>query len=534
MRSSATLAACAVALLAMGPFLALAPAAEAATYQVGPGKTYAQLTELPPLAPGDVVEVDGDFTYDAVILDSAGEVGAPIRYTGIPVNGNRPRIDGGFNTVEIQGSYTVFEGFEITGGSARCIYHHAHEVTIRDTVVHNCPAQGILGGDYQTGSLTLEHVEVYACGGGTYDHQIYMATNEADYPGAVFRMQHCYVHDANGGNSVKSRAERNEIYYNWIEGGFYHELELIGPDGSPDLYREDSDVACNVLRKTGGNDDFFVVRVGGDGTGETNGRYRFFHNTIIVSDALNAAAVWRLFEGLESIEMHNNLLLRASVSDGLNLYRDTEAVWVGGEVIVGENNWVLAGSMNVPAGWTGTLEGTDPLLDPATMKPTETSPLRDAAAPSPASAPGHELPNPLTACLYHPPLHTLVAPGGASRRPEVGAVDIGAFEYGDGPPASGGAGGGGAGGDSTGTAGAGGAGSGGGGGAPPGAGGGPGVTPGSDDSGCSCRTVGARGGDPGASDPGALLLAASLLGLAWRRREPQPGRSRARPRRPST
>jgi hypothetical protein len=43
-----------------------------------------------------------------------------------------------------------------------------------------------------------------------------MATDQTAYPGAVFRMQHSYVHDANGGNNVKSRAERNEIYYNWI------------------------------------------------------------------------------------------------------------------------------------------------------------------------------------------------------------------------------------------------------------------------------------------------------------------------------
>ena len=69
-------------------------------------------------------------------------------------------------------------------------------------------------------------------------------------------MQHCYVHDGNGGNNVKSRAERNEIYYNWIEGAVYHELELIGPDRraaagwSEDLAREDSDVVGNVLRKT--------------------------------------------------------------------------------------------------------------------------------------------------------------------------------------------------------------------------------------------------------------------------------------------
>src|ERR1041384_8237829 len=58
-----------------------------------------------------------------------------------------------------------------------------------------------------------------------------MATDETAFPGAVFRMQHCYVHDGNGGNNVKTRAERNEIYYNWIEGAAYRAVELSGPAG---------------------------------------------------------------------------------------------------------------------------------------------------------------------------------------------------------------------------------------------------------------------------------------------------------------
>lgn len=64
-----------------------------------------------------------------------------------------------------------------------------------------------------------------------------MATDEVAYPGAVFRLQHSYLQDSDytdgvgiGGNLIKSCAERNEIYYNWLEGAFYHELELIGPD----------------------------------------------------------------------------------------------------------------------------------------------------------------------------------------------------------------------------------------------------------------------------------------------------------------
>ena len=105
--------------------------------------------------------------------------------------------------------------------------------------------------------LLMEYVEVHHTGNGTSQHQVYMATDEVAHPGAVFRMQHCYLHDANGGNNVKSRAERNEIYFNWIEGAMYHELELIGPDPNGaavgwtiDLKREDSDVVGNVLKKT--------------------------------------------------------------------------------------------------------------------------------------------------------------------------------------------------------------------------------------------------------------------------------------------
>ena len=145
----------------------------------------------------------------------------------------------------------MLENLDVSGGSSRCYYHHGHAIVMRDSVVHDCPRQGILGADNDSGSLTLERVEVFGSGGGDRDHQIYMATDEVAHPGSVFRMVGCYVHDGNGGNNVKSRAERNEIYYNWIEGGFYHELELIGPDpagGVPEgQAREDSDVVGNVL-----------------------------------------------------------------------------------------------------------------------------------------------------------------------------------------------------------------------------------------------------------------------------------------------
>ena len=295
-----------------------ADCAQAATYQVGPTRTLKKLQDVAPLlAPGDLVEVDGNATYPGdVIFTRPGAPTNKITIRGLRVNGLRPVLSGGTNTVEFRlSNHYVFEGFDVTGGTFRGIYHHAHDITVRDTVVHDCPAHGILGADTDSGSLTLEYVEVYNCGNGTGQHPVYMATDEFKYPGAVFRMQYCYLHDQRGGNNIKSRAERNEIYYNWISGGFYGEIELIGPDPKGnknvgvDLKREDSDVVGNVFahKATQGTR---MARVGSDGTGETKGRYRFVNNTFILRQG-QVSPAFEIFEGIDSLEVHNNVFYRA-------------------------------------------------------------------------------------------------------------------------------------------------------------------------------------------------------------------------------
>ena len=163
----------------------------AVTYQVGPSRTYQKLQDVAALLnPGDLVEVDGNATYPGdLIFTRPGTIVNKITIRGLRVNGLRPVLSGGTNTVEFRLSdHYVFEGFDVTGGSFRGIYHHADDITIRDTVVHDCPAHGILGADTDSGSLTLEYVEIYHCGNGTGQHPLYMATDEFAHPGSVFRM----------------------------------------------------------------------------------------------------------------------------------------------------------------------------------------------------------------------------------------------------------------------------------------------------------------------------------------------------------
>lgn len=423
--------------------LTVAPAVNAALYQVGPGRTYTTLQQVADLlGPGDVVEVDGNHTYSGgVTFTKSGASDQKITIHGIEVAGNLPVISGGINSVAFTTSspysgpgadHYVFEGFEVTGGSSRCIYHQADDLTVRNVVVHDCPAHGILGADRGSGSIVVEFTEIYNCGNGGSQHQIYMATDEVNRPGSVFRLQYSYIHDGNGGNNVKSRSERNEIYYNWIEGAYYHELELIGPDPggvadgwSESLAREDSDVVGNVLRKT--NDRSFITRVGGDGTGQSWGRYRFVNNTVITNDN----AVFRIFDGIESIEMHNNVFY--SDSDAVNMIRQVEAEWTDGTAVIGgASNWVKTGASNVPSQWTATRYASAPdFVDFAglNLRPVAGSvQLVDQAGTSPSSPAGHYFPSPLFPPLNHPPERIVSNDGSTAPRPDNGSLDIGAFE----------------------------------------------------------------------------------------------------------
>ncbi len=441
--------------------IAVAAPSTAATYQVGPGRPYATLPaafSAVNLGPGDIVEVepDSDGVYDVgtpgIVMDDtdSGAPGNPVILRGIRVMGQRPHLRGGFNTIEFRSAnHVVFEGFEISGtgntttGTFRCVYHHSHDLVIRDAYIHDCPRHGILGADNDSGSLTVEYSEIFNAGSNGGNHAIYMATDELVYPGSVFRLQHSYLHDSQfdaaviGGNLIKSRSERNEIYYNWLEGAFYHELELIGPDpagGVPEnTEREDSDVVGNVIVHTG---DFgSVVRFGGDATGQSFGRYRVVNNTIVRRNPNNdTPTVFRLFDGIESLEFHNNVIWREGGSS-LTLVRAVEAVWSSGVRVTGSNNWIKTGfafnPSNLPNTVTGTLTGTTPgFADLATydLSPGPGSPLLNAGTTTTVTPPNYDFPNTLFPPARQPPVRVAIPVGTAATRIPNGVIDLGAFE----------------------------------------------------------------------------------------------------------
>lgn len=421
---------------------ALSAAAPAADFHVGPGRPHATLQALTAavtLQPGDRVFVDPGNYAGGVILRQSGTAAAPIRVVGLRgAAGQRAVLAGGTNAIEFRrADHVVLEGFEITGGTSRCVFVNARDVVLRDLLVRDCPAHGILSSDLYSGNLTLEYSEIRNAGAGSSQHALYIQSDEVSNPGSVFRMRFNYVHSGNGGNLLKSRHERNEIHYNWFEGAWFHELELIGPDQftqlpgwTVGLVREDSEVVGNVIVHSSPLNPFgAVIRLGGDGTGESRGRYRLVNNTIVVTGGSNPTTVLRLFDGLESVEAHNNVIWRSSPGE-LRIERTVEAVWAaGGRRVAGSNNWINAAATQVPVEWTATLTGSAPAFVAAAShdyRPGPGSPLHGAGNPAPASPAAWPFPSPTLLPGFLPPQRAALAPGGERPRTAQGAPTIGA------------------------------------------------------------------------------------------------------------
>lgn len=410
------------------------------TYNVGPSRTYKTLQSVAGLLnPGDVVLLDGDAIYPGgASFTRTGTATDRITIRGVQVNGKRPIISGGTkNCIEVYtANYYTFEGLEITGGPKAGMGIYGDQIEIHDCVISDS-YNGIIGWGQYTGSVLLEYTEILNCGheptgNEAMGHGVYMATDELKFPNAVFRMQYCYVHDGAGGNNVKTRSGRNEIYYNWIEGATHHALELIGPDPAdnrkvkPDLKREDSDVVGNVLIVTNGGAG---ARVGGDGTGYTNGRYRLVNNTFILNGTSDGV---RTYSRLQTIELHNNSFYNTVSAASTRIIDAATATWANGRQVAGSNNWVQTGSTLVPVEFTNTVFGASPgFVNLATndLRLASGSPLINAGNPAPATIALYPFPSSLFPPTYVPPLHTLLSVGSASSRPANGTIDIAAYEF---------------------------------------------------------------------------------------------------------
>jgi hypothetical protein len=219
-------------LLSAGGFLLPAGILGAATLQVGPGQTYAK-----PCAAIAVAAAG-----DTILIDAAGSYAGDVCYwftnnlTLRGING-RPHIDaagknaGGKGIWVIAGDNNVVENIEFSGatvpdGNGAGIRFESFNVVIRHCYFHN-NQDGILTDNPGTGDVLVEYSEFANNGSGDgKTHNIYIGDM------GTFTLRFSYSHNANKGHLVKSRAAENHILYNRLTsetGTTSYELDI--PNG---------------------------------------------------------------------------------------------------------------------------------------------------------------------------------------------------------------------------------------------------------------------------------------------------------------
>ncbi|MBU2979207.1 hypothetical protein [Alteromonas sp. C1M14] len=322
-------------------------------WHVEPGTQYEQIEDIAEqLVAGDVVNVIGDNVYEPFILEGiSGTRALPIRIVGKSVNGKRPIFSGSHSrwpwTIGVRSSHSFhFENIEITGADTICFRHEADDITLKNVYLHDCIVHGILGTDALSGSLTITESEITSAGGKHEDrpwgHAIYVATDQFRFPHSVLTISHSFLHN-NKGNTIKSRAERLALYYNWIEVNDLEQakfaVELIGPVVDT-RHPIEQDVTGNLFWL---DKDFYAIRAGSDGTGGSKGIVRFTNNTIIHASETDAYSFMRLDHEMTAVGLQNNLFVKKNPQATYTLIRDnvTEERWTYGEATIYINNNVL-------------------------------------------------------------------------------------------------------------------------------------------------------------------------------------------------
>jgi hypothetical protein len=378
----------------------LAADAEAATLRVGADKTYTTVRAASQAVQnGDTVLVDAGLYSGDVTTWNASNV----LVRGV---GGRAymRADGaeeaGKGTWVVYGSNFTAENIEFSGASVV----DKNGAGIRDDgagylVVRNCyfhdNEDGILGG---ADSVLIESSIFDHNGyGDGFSHNMYVW-------GRTFTIRNSYTHRAVIGHDIKTRAVNNYILYNRImdesDGTASYEIDV--PDGGRTY------IVGNVIEQGPNTDNGSIVAYAEESA--NNGPLDLYViNNTFVNNKTNGGTFLAVSPGT-ALKAMNNIFY----GPGTN--------WSGGATVTSSNNYFEPSYNNSP-GFTAPLSYDFHL--------TASSPgtIVNAGASPGVSAVGYSL-TPTGEYVYD-------AQGRA--RPVVGALDLGAFEYGSldaVPPAS--------------------------------------------------------------------------------------------------
>ncbi len=441
------------------------------TYEVGPGKPYANIGDVPweSLGPGDTVLIywrAQPYKEKWVIAVQATEA-EPLVVRGVPNDqGELPVIDGRDATTRTQLDYwneprgvvkigaasvpnvqtamwIVVENLEIRSGrppysftddrgnvqnyadnAASFYVEDGQHIILKNCIIHDS-GNGIFVSPASR-DITIDGNWIYGNGidGSYYEHNAY-----TEAIGMVYQFNHFGpLCDGCGGNNLKDRSAGLVVRYNWIEGG-NRQLDLVDAEDNSAIVNDPSYrqtfVYGNILIEPDGAGNSQILHYGGD-SGVTSD-YRkgalYFYNNTVISTRSGNTTLMRLSTDDETADARNNILYVTASGDKL-------AMLDASGVLHLRNNWTKPGWVDSHSGLTGTIyddggniTGSDPgFVDEAggDYHLTATSQCVDAGAPlASAALPDYDLDS------------QYAKHQAQEARPRDATLDIGAYEYGD-------------------------------------------------------------------------------------------------------
>ncbi len=224
---------------------------------------------------------DGGYLWDGINNVTIEGVGGTVKIVdpSYYAGGKAAIVTGGQNIVL---KNLDISGITVPDGNGAGVRYDQGTLTLDNVSLHN-NQNGILGAADSNGSITIENSNIYGngVGGSGYTHNIYIGDI------AQFTLTNSYVHDANVGHEVKSRAENNTITNNVIadnSGTSSYAIDL--PNGG------NATITGNVIEQGANNSNHIVNSYGEEGNLHAGTSVTFSNNTILNDDTGGAGPLW--------------------------------------------------------------------------------------------------------------------------------------------------------------------------------------------------------------------------------------------------
>lgn len=271
--------------------------------QVGWGKKYLFPSVAAQFArDGDTVEIDaGDYDGDVAVWKQNNltirAVGgrAHIRAAGKSAQGKAIWVVKG-NNVTVEN--IEFSGAEVSDGNGAGIRIEGQGITIRNCYFHD-NQDGILGGAGKESDIVIENSEFARNGAGDgQSHNIYIGAARS------FTLKFSYSHHARVGHNVKSRAQKNFILYNRImdekTGNSSYDIDL--PNGGLAY------IIGNLIQQGPDTENATIISYGAEGLKNPDNELYVVNNTI-VNDRPQGGKFLFVKPGAAKVEIINNLFV---------------------------------------------------------------------------------------------------------------------------------------------------------------------------------------------------------------------------------